>query len=162
MVGRKCPDRSSESLKKGALLMSEDNIIPGEAKPLQVFSLGSQEQLNADANKSDASRFEVGKVKARCDYYSAGHNFHWIPLMRHSQPRIPVEAVWLEGNAFEVKVEGRTEIWYHHEPARLKDALAKCAKSDVKATQGRHWLFINHGTGAYAFNCDVNKVRVCA
>lgn len=142
--------------------MSEENNSPQEARPLPVFDLGSQEQLNADANKAGASRFELGKITARCDYYSAGHNFHWIPLMRHSQPRISVEAIWLEGNAFEVKVEGRTEIWYHHEPARLKEALAKCKKSDVQATKGRNWLFISHGTGAYAFNCDINKVRVCA
>ena len=142
--------------------MSEENNAPQEARPLPVYNLGNQEQLNEDANKADTSRFELGKIKARCDYYSAGHNFHWIPLMRHSQPRIPVEANWLEGNAFEVKVEGRAEIWYHHEPSRLKEALAKCKMSDIQATKGRHWLFINHGTGAYAFNCDINKVRVCA
>jgi hypothetical protein len=82
--------------------------------------------------------------------------------MRYSEPRIPVEAVWLEGKAFEVKVEGRKEIWYHHDPERLKDALAKCKKSDIKATQGRTWLFINHGTGAYAFNCSNQKIQACA
>jgi hypothetical protein len=160
-MGQSCPDRSSESLKKGALLMSEENNTPQEARPLPVFNLGTQEQLNTNARNPDASRFEVERVKVNCAYFWPGHNFHWIPLLRHSEPRIPVEATWLEANAFEVKVEGRTEIWYHHDPERLKDALAKCRKSDVKATQGRPWLFINHGTGSYAFNCARAELQVC-
>jgi hypothetical protein len=161
-MGQQCPDRSSESLKKGALLMSEENNTPREPRSLPVFNLGTQEQLNTDARKADANRFEVERVKIKCSGFWAGHNFHWIPLMRYSEPRIPVEAVWLEGKAFEVKVEGRTEIWHHHDPERLKDALAKCKKSDIKATQGRTWLFINHGTGAYAFNCSNQKIQACA
>lgn len=141
--------------------MSEDNNAPQEARHLPVFNLGNQEQLNEDAGKSDASRFEVEKVKVKCDFFWAGHNFHWIPLMRYSEPRIPVEAIWLEDDTFEVKVEGRTEIWYHHDPARLKEALAKCRPSDLKATQGRPWLFINHGGGSYAFNCSNKPIEAC-
>jgi hypothetical protein len=38
----------------------------------------------------------------------------------------------------------------------------RIAKSDIKATQGRTWLFINHGTGAYAFNCSKEKIQACA
>jgi hypothetical protein len=160
-MGQQCPDRSSESLKKGALLMSEENNIPKEPKSLPVFNLGSQEQPNTDARNPDANRFEVERVKIKCSGFWAGHNFHWIPLMRYSEPRIPVQALWLEDDSFEVKVEGRTEIWYHHDPARLKDALAKCRPSDVKATQGRSWLFINHGTGSYAFNCANKPIEAC-
>jgi hypothetical protein len=142
--------------------MSDENNTPTEAKHLPVFNLGTEEQLNTDANKTEANRFEVRRVEVKCAYFWPGHNFHWIPLLRHSEPLIPVEAAWIQGNAFEVKVEGRTEIWYHHDPERLKDALSKCRKSDVKATQGRPWLFINHGTGSYAFNCANKEIQVCA
>ncbi len=141
--------------------MSEETNAPQEARHLPVFNIGTQEQLNTDAGNPDASRFEVEKVQVKCAFFWPGHNFHWIPLMRYSEPRIPVQALWLEDDSFEVKVEGRTEIWYHHDPARLKEALAKCRPSDVKATQGRSWLFINHGTGSYAFNCAKKPIEAC-
>ena len=155
------PREIKRKLEERALLMSEENNTPQEARHLQIFNIGTQEQLNTDAGNPDASRFEVEKVKVKCAFFWPGHNFHWIPLMRLSEPRIPVQAVWLEDDSFEVTVEGRTEIWYHHEPARLKSALAKCRPSDVKATQGRPWLFINHGTGSYAFNCANKPIQAC-
>ena len=160
-MGQQCPDRSSEGLKKGALLMSEENNNP-EPRPLEVFSSAAGNQLNSSSLDGGEDRFTLEKIQIKCSGYWPGHHFHWIPILRHSQPRIPVGVRWLQDNAFEVVVEGRTEIWYHHDPERIKEALSKCNKEDIKATQGRTWLFINHGTGSYAFNCDNKEIQPCA
>jgi hypothetical protein len=138
--------------------MSQDN---NQAKPLKVFSLGEAKELNSKPNEKSEADFEIEESERRCQRFQAGHNFHWIPIFNRSQPRIEIQAKWLQDNQFEVVVEGKTEIWFHHEPERLKAALARTKKGGIKATLGRPWIFVDAGDGSYAFNCSNKPMIPC-
>jgi hypothetical protein len=159
-VGLIAPRDQAKSLKKGALLMSEE-INNQEPGMLPVFTMKTQKQLNVTAKEGSKPNFVLDPETYYCPWYHPGHNFHWIPIFNHSQPRIPIEARWLEGKAFEVVVEGKTAVWYHHRPERLKQAISKAQPGDIKATVGRPWIFISTGDGAYAFNCDEEPIKDC-
>ncbi len=139
--------------------MSEE--INKEPKLLQVFDLATGKQLSSNAASGDEAQFKVESKPVRCSGYWPGHNFHWIPLFRYSQPRIPIQAKWVSGKEFEVIVEEKTVRWFHHDPERLKEALSKAAVDGVKATQGRPWIFVETGDGAYAFNCSAERIKAC-
>ncbi len=139
--------------------MSEEN--DKEPKLLQVFDLGTGKQLSSNAASGSEAKFQVETKPVSCTNYAPGHNFHWIPLFRFSQPRIPIQAKWVSGKEFEVVVEGKTVWWFHHDPERLKEALSKAAADGVKATQGRPWIFVETGDGAYAFNCSAERIKAC-
>lgn len=99
--------------------------------------------------------------KIPCTMFHAGHNFHWIPVFNHSHPRVPATVKWLKENQFQVMVDGSTRVWYHHQPERLKYAIANNPTGIVHVTKGRPWLFVTNGAGANAFNCSVSPVPIC-
>ena len=138
--------------------MSNEN---NEPKPLQIFSIGSGKQLDSRALGDTQPDYEIEKPERRCPRFQAGHNFHWIPIFNHSHPRIEIQAKWLLDNQFEVVVEGKTEIWFHHEPERLKSALARTKPGGIKATVGRPWMFVDAGDGSYAFHCADGPMLPC-
>jgi len=146
--------------KERALQVSEENNNQ-EPEMLQVFQMESGKQFNELAKSGATPDFEITSDPVKCTGYWEGHNFHWIPLFRYSQPRIPISARWIEGQKFEVLVNGATVYWYHHDPERLKQALSKAKPDQVKATEGRPWIFISTGDGAYAFNCAEEPLKGC-
>ncbi len=146
--------------KERALQVSEENNNQ-EPEMLQVFQMESGKQFNQLAKSGATPDFEITSDPVKCTGYWEGHNFHWIPLFRYSQPRIPISARWIEGQKFEVLVNGATVYWYHHDPERLKQALSKAKPDQVKATEGRPWIFISTGDGAYAFNCAEEPLKGC-
>ena len=132
-----------------------------EPKMLPVFSSHIGKQFNELAKSGATADFEITSEPVKCSGYWEGHNFHWIPIFRYSEPRIPITARWIEGEKFEVVVNGETVHWYHHDPERLKEGLAKARPDQVKATEGRPWIFISTGDGAYAFNCAEEPLKGC-
>ncbi|NDC49271.1 MAG: hypothetical protein EBZ61_09390 [Micrococcales bacterium] len=139
--------------------MSEEN--KQEPQLLQVFDLATGKQFSSNAVKGVDPQFTVQAKPVSCTNYAPGHNFHWIPLFRFSQPRIPIQAKWFSGNQFEVFVEGNTAMWFHHDPERLKEALSKASAAGVQATEGRPCIFVDTGDGAYAFNCSEEPIEAC-
>lgn len=133
-----------------------------EPKNLPVYSMGTGKQLNENAKDGVKPNFELEAKPVRCQGYWPGHNFHWIPIFRYSEPRVPITAKWIEGEKFEVEVDGKTVYWYHHDPIRLREALAKAKPGDVKATEGRPWIFISTGDGSYSFNCHDEPLKGCS
>ena len=138
--------------------MSQEN---NEPKPLQIFSMRSSKQLDSRALGEAQPDYEIEKPKRHCTRFQAGHNFHWIPIFNHSHPRIEIQAKWLKDNQFEVDVGGATAIWLHHEPERLKAALATTKPGGIKATVGRPWMFVDTGDGSYAFHCADGSMLPC-
>ena len=132
-----------------------------EPKNLELFSNREGKQLNELAFDQPESDYSLETDRVPCTSYAPGHHFHWIPIFRYSEPRIPVTVGWKEGKAFVVEVEGKTEIWYHHEPERLKEALQKADPESLRATTGRPWLFVGCGNGAFAFNCSTTELEEC-
>ena len=141
--------------------MSEENNKPERPYMLEVFSSKEQKQFASNAEKGVIKGFVLDPVKPGCDSYSPGHHFHWIPIFKHSFPRIEITASWLEDKAFEVSVGGEKQIWYHHEPERLKQALSQCLDRAVTTTKDRQWIFIWCGDGCYAFNCSLEPLEDC-
>lgn len=160
-MGQLCPDRSSESLKKGALTMSEETQQNPVPYLLEVFSFQHHKQYASNAEEGVKKGFLLGPVRTDCQAYSAGHHFHWIPVFRYSKEKEFAEVKWLEGQSFEVKTQGTTQTWYHHDAERLKEALEKCRREDVMAIKGRPWIFIWCGDGCYAFNCSEDPITPC-
>jgi hypothetical protein len=142
-------------------MSEENNKTNDEIRYLEVFGNKDGKQLNSRALDGQASSFTLNTPQPPCQKYAAGHHFHWIPVFRYSQPRVPITAKWLEGDQFEIQVEGETVIWRHHNPERLKEALEKAKPEDIRATQGRPWIFIEAGDGAFAFNCSEEELVPC-
>ena len=155
-MGRNAP------INEGAFFMSEEtNPQNNEPTYLQVFSSGTGKQLNSNALEGAEPRFELEKIAVQCSTYAEGHHFHWIPIFRYSEPRLKIKARWLEEDKFEIMTGSHTVIWRHHDPERLKAALAQAIPEDIKRTQGRPWIFIETGNGAYAFNCADEEMVPC-
>ena len=142
--------------------MSEENNTPNEdVRYIEVFGNKDGKHLNSRALEDVPAYFTLETPNVECKKYHPGHYFHWIPIFRYSQPRVPISVKWLEGDQFEIQVEGETVIWRHHNPERLKEALAKAKPEDIRATQGRPWIFIEAGDGAFAFNCSEEELVPC-
>jgi hypothetical protein len=124
-MGQLCPDRSSESLKKGALTMSE--------------------RTNNNF----------------CNSYADGHHFHYIAINSASRPRVPAKIRVFGGTAFQVTVEGITNLWFTHNPQRLLISLAGARPEDIEATIGRTWLFVKGRYSIDCFNMTTGPLTCC-
>jgi hypothetical protein len=160
-MGQSCPDRSSESLKKGALLMSEETQEDTGPFLLEVFSFKHHKQYATNAEVDVVKGFTLGPVRSDCQSYAEGHHFHWIPVFKYTSEKEFAEVRWLDDQAFEVNTQGKTLTWYHHDAERLKEALEKCRREDVMAIKDRPWIFIWCGDGCYAFNCSEEPIETC-
>jgi hypothetical protein len=123
-MGQLCPDRSSESLKKGALTMSEE----------------TNNNL--------------------CYSYAEGHHFHYIAINSASKPRVPAQ-VRVLGAAFQVTVEGETNLYFTHNPQRLLISLAGAKPENIEATKGRTWLFVKGDYSTDCFNMTNEALAPC-
>lgn len=141
--------------------MSEENNKAERPYLLEVFSNSEHKQIASNAEKGVVKGFKLDPIKPGCSSYAPGHHFHWIPIFRYSSRRVPIEVSWLEDKSFEVVLAGKKQIWYHHEPERLKQALSLCLEGAVMATKGRPWIFIWCGDGCYAFNCSTDPIQTC-
>ncbi len=85
-----------------------------------------------------------------CTSYADGHHFHYIAINSASKPRVPATIRVYGDTAFQVTVEGKTELWFTHNPQRLLIALAGAKPENITVTKGRTWLFVK---GDYSMDC---------
>jgi hypothetical protein len=88
-----------------------------------------------------------------CDSYKAGHNVHWIPVLKKwtNEPRIPMTIRHISGNAFEISTKTKTEILFNHNPSAVIKAI-ETAKPEwfklvgntravtIESNRGHAWL----------------------
>jgi hypothetical protein len=92
-----------------------------------------------------------------CDSYKAGHNVHWIPVLRKwtNEPRIPMTIRHITSNAFEITSAGETEIVYNHNPSAvikaIQDAKPHWFKKvgntgaiTIESNRGHAWLYFSN------------------
>ncbi len=95
----------------------------------------------------------------RCYNYADGHHLHYIAVNKASKDRVPATVEHLGGNAFQVKLEGKSEIWFTHSPEELQLALATATA--VEATKDRTWLFVKGKLVTQGFNLSKNQLTAC-
>jgi hypothetical protein len=96
-----------------------------------------------------------------CHSYAGGHHFHYIAINSASRPRVPANIRVYGEAAFQVTVEGRTELWFTHDPQRLVIALAGAKPENIEATKGRTWLFVKGDYGVSSFNMTTSPLTPC-
>jgi hypothetical protein len=92
-----------------------------------------------------------------CDSYKAGHNVHWIPVLKKwtNEPRIPMTIRHISGNAFEISTKMKTEILFNHNPSAviraIKDAKPQWFKKvgntgaiTIESNRGHAWLYFSN------------------
>jgi hypothetical protein len=92
-----------------------------------------------------------------CDSYLAGHNVHWIPVLKKwtNEPRISMTIRHITSNAFEITSEGKTEIVYNHNPTAvirsIEDAKPSLLKKvgntgaiTIESNRGHAWLYFSN------------------
>ncbi len=97
-----------------------------------------------------------------CNSYADGHHFHYIAINSASKPRVPAAIRVYGDTAFQVTVEGKTELWFTHNPQRLLIALAGAKPENIEATKGRTWLFVKGEYGISCFNMTTRPLTPCA
>jgi hypothetical protein len=77
---------------------------------------------------------EANYGSVECNSYLAGHNVHWIPVLRKwvDEPRLPMTIQHIEGNLFEITSEGKTERLYNHDPKAVINAIKNNEQSRFK------------------------------
>lgn len=101
------------------------------------------------------------KAKNVCHSYANGHHFHYIAINSASRPRVPATVKVFGGAAFQVTVEGVTNLWFTHDPQRLLIALAGAKPENIEATKGRTWLFVKGDYGVSCFNMSTSPLTPC-
>ena len=101
------------------------------------------------------------KAKTVCHSYANGHHFHYIAINSASRPRVPATVKVFGGAAFQVTVEGVTNLWFTHDPQRLLIALAGAKPENIEATKGRTWLFVKGDYGVSCFNMSTSPLTPC-
>jgi len=96
-----------------------------------------------------------------CHSYADGHHFHYIAINSASKPRVPATIRVYGDTAFQVTVEGRTNLWFTHNPQRLVIALAGAKPENIEATKGRTWLFVKGEYGVSCFNMTTSPLTPC-
>jgi hypothetical protein len=97
----------------------------------------------------------------RCHSYADGHHFHYIAINSASQPRVPATIRVFGDAAFQVTVEGVTNLWFTHDPQRPLIALAGAKPENIEATKGRTWLFVKGEYGVSCFNMATRPLTPC-
>ena len=96
-----------------------------------------------------------------CHSYADGHHFHYIAINSASRPRVPASIRVYGEAAFQVTVEGKTNLWFTHNPQRLVIALAGAKPENIEATKGRTWLFVKGDYGVSSFNMTTSPLTPC-
>ena len=96
-----------------------------------------------------------------CHSYADGHHFHYIAINSASKPRVPATIRVYGDAAFQVTVEGKTNLWFTHNPQRLVIALAGAKPENIEATKGRTWLFVKGDYGVSCFNMTTSPLTPC-
>jgi hypothetical protein len=96
-----------------------------------------------------------------CHSYADGHHFHYIAINSASKPRVPATIRVYGEAAFQVTVEGKTNLWFTHNPQRLVMALAGAKPENIEATKGRTWLFVKGDYGVSCFNMTTSPLTPC-
>ena len=96
-----------------------------------------------------------------CHSYADGHHFHYIAINSASKPRVPATIRVYGEAAFQVTVEGKTNLWFTHNPQRLVIALAGAKPENIEATKGRTWLFVKGDHGVSCFNMTTSPLTPC-
>jgi hypothetical protein len=96
-----------------------------------------------------------------CQSYADGHHFHYIAINSASKPRVPATIRVYGEAAFQVTVEGKTNLWFTHNPQRLVIALAGAKPENIEATKGRTWLFVKGDCGVSCFNMTTSPLTPC-
>jgi hypothetical protein len=96
-----------------------------------------------------------------CHSYADGHHFHYIAINSASKPRVPASIRVYGETAFQVTVEGKTNLWFTHNPQRLVIALAGAKPENIEATKGRTWLFVKGEYGVSCFNITTSPLTPC-
>ena len=96
-----------------------------------------------------------------CHSYADGHHFHYIAINSASKPRVPATIRVYGDTAFQVTVEGKTNLWFTHNPQRLVIALAGAKPENIEATKGRTWLFVKGDYGVSCFNMTTSPLTPC-
>jgi hypothetical protein len=99
--------------------------------------------------------------KKVCHSYADGHHFHYIAINSASRPRVPAIVKVFGDAAFQVTVEGKTALWFTHDPQRLLIALAGAKPENIEATKGRTWLFVKGDYGVSCFNMATSPLTPC-
>jgi len=97
---------------------------------------------------------EANLGTVECDSYKAGHNVHWIPVLKKwtNEPRIPMTIRHITSNAFEITSDGNSEIVYNHNPSAvirsIEDAKPSWFKKvgntgaiTIESNRGHAWLY---------------------
>ena len=100
---------------------------------------------------------EANLGTVECDSYKAGHNVHWIPVLKKwtNEPRIPMTIRHITSNAFEITSAGETEIVYNHNPSAvikaIQDAKPHWFKKvgntgaiTIESNRGHAWLYFSN------------------
>jgi len=96
-----------------------------------------------------------------CQSYADGHHFHYIAINSASKPTVPAIIRVYGDAAFQVTVEGKTNLWFTHSPQRLVIALAGAKPENIEATKGRTWLFVKGDYGVSCFNMTTSPLTPC-
>ena len=89
-----------------------------------------------------------------CQSYRAGHQTHWIMAKRHHADREPGTVLGFDGDLVLVRcADGTTRRWWHHQPQRLRAAVAAFG-SDVELIPGLPALLCS----GYWFYCRRRKL----
>ena len=96
-----------------------------------------------------------------CQSYADGHHFHYIAINSASKPRVPATIRVYGEAAFQVTVQGKTNLWFTHNPQRLVIALAGAKPENIEATKGRTWLFVKGDYGVSCFNMTTSPLTPC-
>ena len=101
-----------------------------------------------------------------CQSYRAGHQTHWIMAKRHHADREPGTVLGFDGDLVVVRcADGTTRRWWHHQPQRLRAAVAAFG-SDVELIPGLpallcsgYWFYCRAGGPDPATRCVVALPR---
>ena len=98
-------------------------------------------------SESSEPRVHSSAGGVNCMSYHAGHNTHWIPVLRRypSSPRQPVSIRHIGGNEFEVAFDRQTHVWQFHDGPALARLIAKNPDNFVLVTGT---TFINYNWNA--------------
>ena len=101
-----------------------------------------------------------------CQSHRAGHQTHWIMAKRHHADREPGTVLGFDGDLVVVRcADGTTRRWWHHQPQRLRAAVAAFG-FDVDLLPGLpallcsgYWFFCRVGAPDPAHSCVVAMPR---
>ena len=101
-----------------------------------------------------------------CQSYRAGHQTHWIMAKRHHADREPGTVLGFDGDLVLVRcADGTTRRWWHHQPHRLRAAVAAFG-SDVELIPGLpallcsgYWFYCRQEAPDPAHSCVVALPR---